>query len=428
MIRRLQVLNYRSLRYVDVALDRFHVLAGATGSGKSAFLDAIAFLGDLIRDGPGAAVRKRSDDFRGLAPRQPAGNPRFEIAAEFEVPTELRDEVVGRHDFRRFRYEIAMHDQGDGPGIEFERGILMAASEPPDSPQASLFSNPPLVSIPSGSGRRGSKTVFSKSTAGNDSFNIESAGTGSKGWAVRVSLGPRRSTLANLPETPGSFPVATHVRNLLTRRVESISLNEAALRRPGLPGRQGESLDPDGSNLAWAVRRYREANAVDFEDWVSHVRSALPGIDDLLTQERESDRHAVLAIRGTNGMDMPARAASAGVLRLIALTLVPLLLPDNSICLLRNPELELDAASLKAVYRSLSGASRAQLLASTCSPGLLAYAAPEEVLCCSLDPDGATTVVAGSEHPDFEAWSGPLDNAALFAPALLAPVPEAFRR
>ena len=29
MITRIQALNYRCLRYVDVALDRFHVLVGA---------------------------------------------------------------------------------------------------------------------------------------------------------------------------------------------------------------------------------------------------------------------------------------------------------------------------------------------------------------------------------------------------------------
>ena len=51
MIRRIQALNYRCLRYVDVSLDRFHVLIGPNASGKSTLFDAIAFLGDLVRDG-----------------------------------------------------------------------------------------------------------------------------------------------------------------------------------------------------------------------------------------------------------------------------------------------------------------------------------------------------------------------------------------
>lgn len=51
MIRRIQALNYRCLRYVDVSLDRFHVLIGPNASGKSTLFDAIAFVGDLVRDG-----------------------------------------------------------------------------------------------------------------------------------------------------------------------------------------------------------------------------------------------------------------------------------------------------------------------------------------------------------------------------------------
>ena len=44
MIRRLQALNYRCLRYVDVELGRFHILVGPNASGNSTLFDAIAFL------------------------------------------------------------------------------------------------------------------------------------------------------------------------------------------------------------------------------------------------------------------------------------------------------------------------------------------------------------------------------------------------
>ena len=47
MIRRIQARNYCCLRYVDVSLDRFHVLVGPNASGKSTLLDIVAFLGDM---------------------------------------------------------------------------------------------------------------------------------------------------------------------------------------------------------------------------------------------------------------------------------------------------------------------------------------------------------------------------------------------
>ena len=421
MIRRLQVLNYRCLRHVDVALGRFHVLAGATGAGKSAFLDALGFLSDLVRDGPDAAVGRRTHDFPDLAWGRPGDKPRFEMAAEFEIPPALRDRLAKSGDFRRFRYELAMHDPGAGPGIEFERGILIPAAEVPDTPQELLFSDPPPppASIPPAGGRRGSRTVFSKSAAGNDNFNVETAAAGNKGWTVHIALGPHRSTLANLPDTPDSLPASTHVRQLLAGGIERIAVDRAGLRRQDAPGRRAPVLEPDGGNLARAVQRFGATDPGGFAQWLAHLRSAIPGLHNLSVRESDGGRYASLRVHDATGLELPAQAAADGTLRLIALTLLPHLLDDGAVCLLRNPEFELDAASLQAVYRSLSAASKAQLLATTCSPGFLNCAAPEEILGFSRDAEGAASVVAGPEHPDFEAWSSTRDNTALFAPELL---------
>jgi hypothetical protein len=50
-VTRIEALGYRSLRYVSQPLLPFQVLVGPNASGKSAFLDVIAFLGDLLRVG-----------------------------------------------------------------------------------------------------------------------------------------------------------------------------------------------------------------------------------------------------------------------------------------------------------------------------------------------------------------------------------------
>ena len=60
MIRRIQALNYRCLRHVDLELDRFHVLAGPSGSGKNTLFDALEFVGDLVREGPVSRRRKEN--------------------------------------------------------------------------------------------------------------------------------------------------------------------------------------------------------------------------------------------------------------------------------------------------------------------------------------------------------------------------------
>ena len=56
MITRVEALNYRSLRDIDVQLGPFEILVGPNGSGKSSMLDVIALLGDILRVGPARAI------------------------------------------------------------------------------------------------------------------------------------------------------------------------------------------------------------------------------------------------------------------------------------------------------------------------------------------------------------------------------------
>ena len=397
MIRRIQVLNYRCLRYVDVVLDRFHVLVGTSGSGKSTLLDAVALLSDLVCEGPETAVRKRADQFRDLAWGRPGDSPRFEVAAEFEIPRHIRRKFRGAGNFQRFRYEVALNDAGDGPGIEFERGILMAVAAEDTSPQDSLFTDPPPPppSIPSESRRRGSKTVFSKSGKGNDSYNVEPAGQEGKGWSVRIALGPRRSTLANLPESPGSFPAATYIRDLLSRHVHCVEFDPEGLRRPSPPGQQGESLEPDGSNLASAVNCFLETDDKGFRQWIAELQSALPGFEDILVTERRSDRQACLAIRESTGLELPLGAVSDSALRLAAISLFPRLPATRGIWLVRNELDGLDSASARTAFASLSRASRAQVLVATRFPMSASNVNASQRLDCTRDVAGAAVIVRG---------------------------------
>lgn len=64
MISKVEAVNYRCLRAISQALGRFHVMAGANGSGKSTFLEVIRVLrafakypSDLVVLVPDGAIR-----------------------------------------------------------------------------------------------------------------------------------------------------------------------------------------------------------------------------------------------------------------------------------------------------------------------------------------------------------------------------------
>ena len=72
MLAQIEALSYRCLRYVRQSLYPFQVLIGPNASGKSTFLDVVAFLADVLReqDGVAAAIAaERSWGANSSAPR-----------------------------------------------------------------------------------------------------------------------------------------------------------------------------------------------------------------------------------------------------------------------------------------------------------------------------------------------------------------------
>ena len=66
MIKLIEARNYRCLQAISQPLGRFQVLVGPNASGKTTFLDIVAFMGRLVSDGLDAALDERTDNFEDL--------------------------------------------------------------------------------------------------------------------------------------------------------------------------------------------------------------------------------------------------------------------------------------------------------------------------------------------------------------------------
>lgn len=105
MITLIEALDFRCFRYISQRLDAFHVLVGPNASGKTTFLDVVAFLGDLVSHGIEKAVGDRTANFQDLTWRREGEG--FELAIEARIPEELRAELHD-HRFDTIRYEVAL--------------------------------------------------------------------------------------------------------------------------------------------------------------------------------------------------------------------------------------------------------------------------------------------------------------------------------
>lgn len=421
MITRIQVKNYRCLRYVDQALGPFQVLIGPNACGKTTFLDVVSFVGTMLESGLDRAIEERTTDFRDLVWQRGSGG--FELALEADIPLPLREKLA--KPFVTFRYELRIdQDQESGlPGIYAERAwLLPPAAKRKDAPR-DLFPfdfPPPDTIIPAAF--KGGQRVLSKTPHGSDSFYVEAKNPdkpNSKGCVPSFKLGTRKSALANLPGDEEKFPVATWFKNALQHRLQKIMLNSAKLRKPS-PFLYKFGYSPDGANLPWVVYQLEQPqNAERYRWWIDHVRTALPEVERVWTSERAEDRSRYLMVEYVGGLRVPAWMVSDGTLRLLALSILAYVPDFESVCLLEEPENGIHPRAVETVFGSLSQVYDAQVLLATHSPVVVSAAKLESVLCFRKTKSGATDIVCGTEHPLLRDWKGNVNLGELYAGGVL---------
>ena len=422
MISRIEALGYRCLRYVSQDLLPFHVLVGPNGSGKSTFLDVLAFASDVVFHGPIEAITQRAPDLRDLVWMREGSS--FELALDVELPESRRMGLKnGSFDGARYELKLGFNADSDEVSLLSETFWLTARGEIGQSRtgvQRTLFPQPPsppetIIHAAGTKAPKGWKKIVTKvADSGNDYFSSETSG-----WNNLFRLGPYKSALANLPEDETKFPVATWFKELHLTGVERLTLNSERMRQPSPPAAP-KFFVADGSNLPWVVEQLTKKERRRFDEWIQHVRTALPNLKVIRTVERSEDRHRYLVLEFDNDLEVPSWLVSDGTLRLLALTLLAYLPDvDGGIFLIEEPENGIHPRAVETVFQSLSSVYQAQVLLATHSPVVLSIAKPEQVLCFAKSEDGATDVVKGSEHPQLEEWKGETDLGTLFASGVL---------
>jgi predicted ATPase len=160
-------------------------------------------------------------------------------------------------------------------------------------------------------------------------------------------------------------------------------------------------------------------NPNQYQDWVDHVRTALPQVVDIRTIEREEDHHAYFEVLYEGGYRVTSSGLSDGTLRILALTLVAYMLPKPSVLVTEEPENGIHPCGVQSILQSLSSLYEGQVWISTHSPVVLANSSLSQILCSRLNSDGAVEVIAGTEHPRLRDWKGTLELGALFAAGVL---------
>ena len=417
MIKSIEATNYRCLKHINIGLEPFQVLVGPNASGKTTFLDVVTFLGHLVSEGLEYAVEERTRDFRDLTWGR--NGRMFRLALEAFIPESILQQFPANN-YRIIRYEVAIgvEDELQAPAILEEKVFLQEAaivSKQTRSPRK-YFPEPKSQPV-SNHEKQKHKRIVTRTPEGKVNFHTEFPAKPNRNW-VSFRLGVRKSALGNLPEDESKYPAATWLKTLLSEGVQPFTLNNLLIRKASPPS-HSKGFKPDGSNLPWIIHRLKEKDGKRFEDWLAHVRTALPDVEDIRTIERPDDKHRYLVIRYSSGLEIPSWMASDGTLRLLALTLPAYLSDFQGIYLIEEPENGIHPRAVETVFQSLSSAYEAQILVATHSPIVLATAEPKDVLCFAKTIEGVTDIVRGDEHPSLKNWRHETNLGELFAAGVL---------
>ena len=424
MITRIQALNYRGLRYVDVPLDRFHILVGANASGKSTLLDVVSFVGDLVRNGLEKAIDRRSENFQDLVWNRRHEELGFELALEFEVPEYLRELLPKGNGFHTYRYEIAVREVDNRPQVHCERGTLIAGQPTQGSSRTLPRSSSPKP-LPTTILREIDDTnSLVVAEHSRDLFIFE--------YEDQIRLGKWHVDKQFIGAMFGDaavdsfvsylqlfsrlrFPLSSYVYGRLSADINYVFLDNQALRNPSSVRMRSEYLSPSGAALPWAVKHMQENDRDTYDSWLEDIKIVIEDLDDIRVFERKEERKAYLILKYRNGVELPAWMVSDGTLRFLAIMLVAYMVDEDQILLLEEPESGVHPLALQSVYGAASSAYGSQVIMATHSPALLSLASPEQVLCFAKDREGAVDIIRGDQHPIVREWKGAVDMNLLFA-------------
>ncbi|MEX0725687.1 MAG: ATP-binding protein [Planctomycetaceae bacterium] len=429
MITRIEALNFRCLRYISQPLDRFHVLVGPNASGKTTFLDVVAFIGRVVSDGLDAALEERSPNLQDQVFGRKGTS--FELAVQVRLPDHLVERIVSKQaDYvearpeyyatLEYRLAVGFNRTSQENEITWESlDFVSSAQQRVHMTTRECENQDTLASQPIESEQDESddyRRVIGRTTD-ETLYNMEDLDF-FMGRTLAFQLPKDKTALSNMPDDELKFSAGMWLKKLLKDAVHRVVLDSQKMRLASPPG-QGRNFKPDGSNLPWVIEDLYTKSPEAFRDWIDHLKTALPDLVGIRTVERPDDKHRYLMLQYQGGIEVPSWTVSDGTLRLLALTLLAYLPNLEGIYLIEEPENGIHPKAVETMFQSLSNVYGAQILLATHSPVILSMTNPKDILCFTKDEEGATNIVSGDQHPALLHWQHETSLGDLFAAGVL---------
>jgi len=444
MITRIEAYRYRCFQRLDLALNPFQVFVGPNGAGKTTLLDIPIVLGEMLaarsiekaffKDTP-THPRARADYAGDLIYRRAGNN--FVLVVEAKLPEKIVSELLEKRAARlnprsveklraspqqwltRIRYEVEFELFNDALQIGQEYLLLLT-----ESAKATQRNAGGLIGERLAASSRNIVPVISRPRGGKVMFRPEAEARGPRS---RYSFPPTEPAFANVFADRSRYGASLWLRDLLTTEACAYQPSFGVLRN-SQPRIQQPSVVRDASTLAWLAeqlekpteaekesKRPKHSRGRAFEQWERLARLALPGLVRIEPVVREDDKQAYLRLHYRNGAEVPASGLSDGTLTILALTILSFLPVTPAFLTYEEPENGVHPKGIEILLEALQTVHQSQVFVSTHSPLVLAQCHPAQIVCLSLDEQGAATAVRGDQHPALVEWKESINLGTLLA-------------
>ncbi len=361
-LRRARIQGYKSIALCDVSLQPMTILVGRNGSGKSNFLDALAFLRDAVKfDLPEAL--KRHGGLPSILCRSAPGDG-FTVAVEVGFFTSSGAEWEARYSL------TVPASEGRSLGPHQER----------------LFVRDATTNQETGFHLAGGKLHWFGSDVNLGARQGAPGPTGH--FPLRFGLPPDSSATIDLEALPlpsghlvlgmvGHAPAVALAEGLAS--MGAYNFNPDAIRRLQKP-LPGVLLDRDGGNLASVIAGLEEVDPdslLRVRDYLATIAEDVEDLHAKLYGEYETIRFRMRSPSSKAPLELDAASMSDGTLRALAALMAAFQVHEPtgppSVIGIEEPETSLHPGGARALVDALQEATgRTQVLLTTHSGDLLA--------------------------------------------------------
>jgi predicted ATPase len=354
-LRRVRIRGYKSIAFCDVQLAPLTVLVGRNASGKSNFLDALAFLRDLLEMRATEAVNARKG-WRSIHCRT-GSTPHIEVG--FEATFESFKSTWDAD----YRFSLEITDQNQ---IRVRQEDLVLSQHGRDRRCGYRVSDGKVDWI--------GQEHFAGEAVGSEGDALPPPNSEDK--LDNPQLFSRRRYDRLVLSIIGTQPFVDLAERLRASCVYNFS-------PPAIRGHQPMTASPilarDGSNLASAIEGLREIEPETVLRIGAYLRAIVPGVTSFRTVEYgdfETVRFRLEGKEGLEPLEFDASGMSDGTLRVLAALIAAfqIVMPAGfpGFIGIEEPETALHPAAMRALVDALDEATaRTQVLLTTHSADML---------------------------------------------------------